>query len=59
MSSLLQRSLSVPIGSLDAYIHQVNQIPMLTADEELAYAKRLQEEGDLESARQLVLPHLR
>ncbi len=59
MSLSLQRALSVPIGSLDAYIHQVNQIPMLTAEEELAYATRLQEEGDLESARQLVLPHLR
>lgn len=59
MSLSLQRSLSVPIGSLDAYIHQVNQIPMLTAEEELAHATRLQEEGDLESARQLVLPHLR
>ena len=59
MSLSLQRTLSVPIGSLDAYIHQVNQIPMLTAEEELSYATRLQEEGDLESARQLVLPHLR
>ena len=59
MSLSLQRTLSVPIGSLDAYIHQVNQIPMLTAEEELAYAQRLQDDGDLEGARQLVLPHLR
>ncbi|OGV46404.1 MAG: RNA polymerase factor sigma-32 [Legionellales bacterium RIFCSPHIGHO2_12_FULL_42_9] len=59
MSLSLQRTLSVPIGSLDAYIHQVNQIAMLSAEEELAYATRLQNEGDLESARQLVLPHLR
>jgi RNA polymerase sigma-32 factor len=59
MSQSLQRSVGVPIGSLDAYIHQVNQIPMLTAEEELAHATRLQDEGDLESARQLVLPHLR
>jgi RNA polymerase sigma-32 factor len=59
MNFLLQSAMHVPIGSLDAYIHQVNQIPMLTAEEELAYAKRLKEEGDLESARHLVLPHLR
>lgn len=59
MSLLLQRAMNVPIGSLDAYIHQVNQIPMLSAEEELSYATRLKEEGDLESARHLVLPHLR
>ena len=49
----------VPLGSLDAYIHYVNQLPMLTAEEELAYAKRFREEGDLEGASQLVLAHLR
>lgn len=59
MNLLLQRAMNVPIGSLDAYIHQVNQIPMLSAEEELAHATRLKEEGDLESARHLVLPHLR
>jgi RNA polymerase sigma-32 factor len=59
MSLSLQRAMHVPVGSLDAYIHQVNQIPMLSAEEELAYAHRLREEGDLEGARQLVLPHLR
>lgn len=35
MSLQLQlSSLSGPLGSLDAYIHQVNQIPMLSAEEE-------------------------
>lgn len=52
-------SVAVPVGSLDAYIHYVNQIPMLTLEEELAYTKRFREEGDLESARALVLAHLR
>ena len=59
MSLSLQYAMNVPIGSLDAYIHQVNQIPMLSAAEELDYAQRLRKEGDLESARRLVLPHLR
>lgn len=52
-------SIGVPIGSLDAYIHQVNQIPMLTAEEEISYATRFRDEGDVEGARQLVLAHLR
>lgn len=50
---------NMPIGSLDAYIHRVNQIPMLTAEEEFDCATRFQNEGDLESARRLVLAHLR
>lgn len=52
-------TLNVPVGSLDAYIYQVNQIPMLSAEEEYECAQRFREEGDLESARKLVLAHLR
>lgn len=52
-------TMSVPIGSLDAYIWQVNQIPLLTAEEEYSYAKSFQEEGNLEDAKKLVLAHLR
>lgn len=60
MHSQLQRlSIGVPIGSLDAYIHRVNQIPMLTAEEEIQFANRFRDEGDLDGARQLVLAHLR
>jgi RNA polymerase sigma-32 factor len=49
----------VPLNSLDAYIHYVNQIPMLSAEEEASYAKLHHEEGNLEAARVLVLAHLR
>ncbi len=60
MSQKLQlASLTFPIGSLDAYIHQVNQIPMLSAEEECDCAERFHSEGDLEAARRLVLAHLR
>ncbi|WP_133136605.1 RNA polymerase sigma factor RpoH [Legionella rowbothamii] len=60
MSQHLQlAAMNLPIGSLDAYIHRVNQIPMLTLEEELAYAERFHSEGDLEAARHLVLAHLR
>lgn len=52
-------SLNFPIGSLDAYIHRVNQVPMLSAEEEYDCAERFQTEGDLEAARCLVLAHLR
>lgn len=50
---------NLPIGSLDAYIHRVNLIPMLTLEEEVAYAERFHSEGDIEAARRLVLAHLR
>ncbi|WP_367606341.1 RNA polymerase sigma factor RpoH [Legionella sp. W05-934-2] len=60
MSKQLQlASINLPIGSLDAYIHHVNQFPMLSAEEEYGYAQRFQSEGCIESARQLVLAHLR
>jgi RNA polymerase sigma-32 factor len=56
-------SLPVPsvvgVGSLESYIQAVNRFPMLTLEQEMAYGRRLKQEGDLESARQLVLSHLR
>lgn len=60
MSLQLQLStMNLSVGSLDAYIYRVNQIPMLTAEEERDYAERFHEEGDVEGARRLVLAHLR
>lgn len=52
-------AMHLPVGSLDAYIQRVNQIPMLTLEEEIAYAERFHAEGDVEAARSLVLAHLR
>ncbi|MCX7118186.1 MAG: RNA polymerase sigma factor RpoH [Legionellales bacterium] len=51
--------MSVPVGSLDAYIYHANQIPLLSAEEELECARRFHEDGDVEGARRLVLAHLR
>ena len=45
-------------GSLEQYIHTVNNIPMLSAKEETHLAER-QLKGDLEAAKQLILSHLR
>jgi RNA polymerase sigma-32 factor len=52
-------AMNLPVGSLDSYIHRVNQIPMLTLEEEIAHAERFRAEGDIEAARSLVLAHLR
>lgn len=46
-------------SSLAAYVHWVNQIPLLTAEEEKELAYRLKENGDLEAAKRLVMAHLR
>lgn len=60
MSPQLQlATMNLPMGSIDAYIHNVNQIPLLTQEQEYEYARRFHEEGDLEGARSLVLAHLR
>ncbi len=45
-------------GSLEQYIHTVNSIPMLTAEEERSLAER-QLDGDIEAAKGLILSHLR
>jgi len=47
------------LGSLDAYIGAVNRVPVLTVEEEQALARRYLAAEDLESARRLVLSHLR
>jgi RNA polymerase sigma-32 factor len=51
--------LPMAAGSLDAYVQSVNRFPLLTAEQELEFAQRYRRDGDLESARQLVLSHLR
>src|SRR3990167_1144440 len=57
--SLRLADLRLPKGSLEAYLHYINQIPLLTAEEEHELALKLQQSNDLASARQLILSHLR
>ena len=59
MNTSLTVDMVNPTGSLETYIQAVNQIPMLSVEEETQLATQLREEGDLHSARQLVLSHLR
>ena len=49
----------VPGANLESYIQTVNQIPVLSADEEQSLAQRFHDHGDIEAARQMVLSHLR
>jgi len=51
--------LAGPVGSLDAYIERVGRISVLSREDELALARRLRDNEDLDAARQLVLSHLR
>jgi RNA polymerase sigma-32 factor len=55
----LALALTLPQGSIDAYLQQVNRFPILTAEEETSLARRLRDENDLEAARQLIISHLR
>ena len=59
MNNIMALQPAFPTGSIEAYIHAVNEIPMISAEEEQALARRLLENNDLDAARQLVMSHLR
>ncbi|MFN0298617.1 RNA polymerase sigma factor RpoH [Acinetobacter albensis] len=56
---LMPLSLSAPGVNLGAYISTVNQIPILTADQEKELAERYYYDQDLDAAKMLVMSHLR
>ena len=49
----------VALGTIEAYITAVNQQAMLTPEQELELGRRLQKDGDLDAARDLIMSHLR
>jgi RNA polymerase sigma-32 factor len=49
----------VPGANLEAYVHAVNSIPLLTPEQERELAESLFYKQDLDAARQMVLAHLR
>ncbi|MCX7512733.1 RNA polymerase sigma factor RpoH [Frateuria sp. STR12] len=59
--ALVTANLPIPsvVGSLDAYISAVHRIPVLSHDEEQALARSFIEADDLNSAKKLVMAHLR
>ncbi len=48
-----------PLGSLDAYISAVHRVPMLSPEDEQALARDYLENENIESARKMVMSHLR
>ncbi|MCA0325125.1 MAG: RNA polymerase factor sigma-32, partial [Proteobacteria bacterium] len=48
-----------PLGSLEAYIGAVHQIPVLSVEDEQSLARRFRDAEDLDAARELVHSHLR
>lgn len=60
MSTALQMTPQlVPGGNINSYIHAVNNIAILTKEEEQQLAEDYAYNGNVESARQMVLSHLR
>lgn len=54
--------LTLPVisgGNLESYIRAANSFPVLSREEEISLAKKMQENGDINAAHQLVLSHLR
>jgi RNA polymerase sigma-32 factor len=58
---LVPSHLLVPAGtgSLDAYIQEVNKIPVLSFEFEQELARRFRDDDEIEAARRMVLAHLR
>jgi RNA polymerase sigma-32 factor len=59
MSNVLAFPVPSATGSLDQYIQAVNRFPLLTPEQETAFARKFRVDDDLDAARQLVLSHLR
>lgn len=59
----MTNALTIPsitsLDSLDQYMRTIKAFPVLTAEEEHGYAKRLKENNDLEAAKGLIVSHLR
>ena len=58
-NQLMPLSLSAPGVNLGAYISTINQIPILTAEQEKDLAERYFYQQDLDAAKMLVMSHLR
>ena len=58
-NQLMPLSLSAPGVNLGAYISTVNQIPILSAEQEKELAERYYYDQDLDAAKMLVMSHLR
>ena len=59
MNQLANLNVALPTGSIESYISSVNQVPILSLEEEQVLARRFREQEDIEAARALVMSHLR
>lgn len=59
MSNALALPVNLSVGTFDAYLNVVRQIPKLTPDQERELALRFRDHGDLKAARELVMSNLR
>jgi len=59
MTKAMGLSLTLPIGSLQAYEQAIRRFPLLSAEEEKDLATRYRRDNDLDAARRLVMSHLR
>lgn len=57
--ALQLKDISLPSTSLESYLCKINQLPILTLEEERTLAIRLHDDGNLSAARQLITSHLR
>jgi len=59
MSKALDIPMNFPVSSIEAYAQAVNQIPVLSKEDEHALAVAYREGEDMEAASKLVMSHLR
>ena len=57
MNAMIPMQLNV--GSVDAYISSVNRLPMLSAADEIRFAREYRDHENLDAAKTLVMSHLR
>ena len=59
MNNALALPVNLSVGTFDAYLNLVRQMPRLTSDQERELTLKFRDHGDLEAARELVMTNLR
>ena len=59
MSDVITLPVNLSVGTFDAYLNVVRQMPKLTPEQERELAIRFRDNGDLSAARELVMANLR
>jgi RNA polymerase sigma-32 factor len=59
MSNALALPVNLSVGTFDAYLNLVRQMPKLTSEQERELTLKFRDHGDLEAARELVMTNLR